>query len=467
MRRGPGSLTGRLISLLVLVQTAVAVAGMTAWMLFSPFVSFEDVAAETTRALVLASITDNDGHLSIQPSAALEAYRAARPGLAYAGLQDSAIVSGSSPVLADALGRLGPVLPRNGQIDAKLASGASLVRFASIETSFGEVVIATVGDAFGRDDFTSFVTVFLAQLLPLFGPAVLMAVVLIPIVVRRGLKPVVAASRLAETIEVDSLHRRIPADDLPSEVAPLAHAVNGLLGRLNEGIARQRLFSANAAHELRTPVAILAAKIDGLTTGPLRTELKRSVNRIGLLLNQLLAVARLGQRDVRVDEKLDLLVLLRGVVADCAPLALRTGKSIALQGNDAPVLVNANRQAMASAMANLIDNALGFEPPGGTVVVTMSRALAGTVTISVEDHGPGIPAHERELVFEPFWRKDESRVGSGLGLSIAAEIMRLHHATVSISETRGGGATFELRMPVLSQDGAEAAPARAQRLDSA
>jgi signal transduction histidine kinase len=449
--RGKGSLTGRLIGLLVLVQTGVAVAGMTAWMLFSPFVSFEDVAAETTRGNVVRSLREQDGRLSIQPDAEFTAYLAQRPGLVYAALRDNLVLPGSSPALADVLARLGPVLPRNGQIDAKATPGASLIRFASIDTPFGEVVVASMNDTFGRGDFGSFLTVYLAQLLPLFGPAVLMAALVVPVVVRRSLRPVVEASRLAETIEIDSLHRRIPAEDLPREVAPLARAVNDLLGRLEDGIARQRLFSANAAHELRTPVAILEAKIDGLPAGPARHDLKRAVNRIALLLNQLLAVARLGQREVRVDEDLDLQVLLRSVVADCAPLALRMGRAVEFQGEPLPITVRANRQALGSALANLIDNALSYEPAGGTVIVACSRRDEGSVTIIVEDHGPGIPQNARDLVFEPFWRKDEARVGSGLGLSIAAQILRLHGGEISCRETPGGGATFVMTLPVVGE----------------
>jgi two-component system OmpR family sensor kinase len=357
--RGRGSLTGRLIGLLVLVQTGVAVAGMTAWMLFSPFVSFEDVASETTRQAVVQSLRQEGGQLGIRPGPELLDYAARRPGLVYAALQNNAVLPGSSDRLAAILARLGPVIPRNGQIDAKATPDASLIRFASVDTAFGEVVVASMGDTFGLGDVGSFLTIYLAQLLPLFGPAVLMAALVIPVVVRRSLRPVVEASRLAETIEIESLHRRIPAEDLPREVAPLATAVNELLGRLEDGIARQRLFSANAAHELRTPVAILEAKIDGLPSGLVRHDLKRAVNRIALLLNQLLAVARLGQREVRIDEDLDLQTLLRTVVADCAPLALRMGRAIAFQGDEThAVMVRANRQALGSALANLIDNAL-------------------------------------------------------------------------------------------------------------
>jgi signal transduction histidine kinase len=458
--KGRRSLTGRLIGLLVLVQTGVAVAGMTAWMLFSPFVSFEDVAAETTREAVVRSLREEAGQLAIRPDPVLLSYAASRPSLVYAAIRDNAVLPGSSGQLADVLARLGPVIPRNGQIDAKTTADAALIRFASMDTPFGEVVVASLGDTFGLDDFGSFLTVYLAQLLPLFGPAVLMAALVIPLVVRSSLRPVVEASTLAETIEIESLHRRIPAENLPSEVAPLATAVNALLGRLEDGIARQRLFSANAAHELRTPVAILEAKIDGLSSGPARHDLKRAVNRIALLLNQLLAVARLGQREVRIDEDTDLQGLLRAVVADCAPLALRMGRTIAFQGDAHAITVRANRQALGSALANLIDNALSYEPAGGTVIVTCARRDKGAATITVEDHGPGIPADARELVFEPFWRKDEARVGSGLGLSIAAQILRLHGGEIGCRETAGGGATFEMALPVA--DVSSAAPGHEQ-----
>jgi signal transduction histidine kinase len=443
-------LTTRLIGLLVLVQTGVAIAGMTSWMLFSPFVSFDDVAAETTRRLVTRSVAGGPGGPALVPTAALVAYGSERPGLVYAALQDNKVLPGSSPALAEILSRLGPVLPGNGQIDARASPGDGLIRFASLDSPVGPLVIASRGDRFGPGDLRSFVEVFLIQLVPLFGPAILAAVLIVPLVVWRTLRPVAAAAQMAGEIEVGSLDRRMPIERLPRELLPFAQAINDLLRRLDDGVARQRLFTANAAHELRTPVAILEARIDGLSAGADRNGLKRSVGRIRILLNQLLAVARLGQREIKVDEDLDVAALVRSVVADCAPLALRSGRAIDFNADAGDHRVRANRQALAGALANLIDNALGFEPVGGKVVVTVARGPQAAVSVLIEDHGPGIPEPYRVLVFEPFWRKEETKVGSGLGLSIAAEIARLHGGSIEALETAGGGATMRLTLPAVA-----------------
>jgi signal transduction histidine kinase len=245
-------------------------------------------------------------------------------------------------------------------------------------------------------------------------------------------------ARAARAIDVGTLDRRLPEDGLPSELQPLVRTVNETLDRLADGVARQRLFTANAAHELRTPVAILQARLEFVPDDVAGVrDLRRDARRLALLVDQMLAVVRIGYREAALDDDVDLCALLRALVADCAPLAIRSGRSIALWC-EAGAVVRGNRRALESAVANLIDNALRAEPEGGTVSVVL---VAGPA-VEIRDHGSGVAPVDRGLVFEPFWHKAND--GNGLGLTIVRQVARLHNASVSILDTAGGGATFRV-----------------------
>ena len=226
---------------------------------------------------------------------------------------------------------------------------------------------------------------------------------------------------------------------------PLVEAVNAALARLDAGAARQRRFAANAAHELRTPIAILRTRIDALGNAPYSADLKRDVRRIQTIVEQLLTAARLGERGGQMDEIVDLVATIRATVADYAPLVIESKRHIDFDSTVPSVRVQGNRRALESVVANLIDNALRAEPEGGTVLVR----IGSNGTVEVIDHGEGVPVDARGMIFEPFWRGDETTPGAGLGLAIVKELMDLHKGEISIAETPGGGATFRLTLPLV------------------
>jgi signal transduction histidine kinase len=306
------------------------------------------------------------------------------------------------------------------------------------------MVFVTTGNVFGWADVASYAGEFLPAIIPMFAPLLFGAVVVLPVVLRRILRPLNAAAKEASAIDMQALDRRLPTLNLPSELRPLVDAVNGALDRLDAGVARERLFTANAAHELRTPVAILMARIDAMPNTHLALDdLRRDARRMAVLIDQLLAAARLGRADRGPAERFDLLACVRAVVADCAPLALRGSRELDLQAPDGPVPVEAHAAALASAVANLMENALRAEPVGGTVEVIVTASPA----VLIIDHGPGITAQDAPFIFEPFWRKDERSPGTGLGLTIVREVARLHGGGISVTTTPGGGATFRLHLP--------------------
>lgn len=449
------SLTGKLLVRLIIAQAAIYVGAVLVWMLFSPYASYEDLAGASARHVVLDAVrADPAGGLIVASTPKLRAYQAARPGFSFAVLAGTRVLPGSSPRLAAVIERLGPYAPRSGRLDLGNAGIPGKVRFA-VDRDRG-LIVATAGNRFRLEDAPFFFSFYAPAVLPMAIPVFIGALFIVPVVVRRALRRLREAGAAAASIDLRSLDRRLPSAGLPGEIAPFVETINGLLDRLEDGLRRQRRFTANAAHELRTPVAILRARVDGMAETPVKQSLSADCQRLAVLVDQLLSAARLEQREVAVDEDVDLLTLLRDLVADCAPMAIRSGRAIELLSGLDEAIVHGNGRALRSAIANLIDNALRAEPDGGVVeVVLAGDHVAGCARIEIIDHGAGIPLADAAMIFEPFWRKDEHKPGTGLGLSIVREIASLHGGTVVHRRTPGGGATFVLELPALAMSGSK------------
>ena len=242
---------------------------------------------------------------------------------------------------------------------------------------------------------------------------------------------------------MESLGHRLPENKMPSEVAPFVRAVNDALERLGDGIARQRRFVANAAHQLCTPIAILRARVDNPRDDGLRRDLRRDLRRLQAIVEQLLVSARLAERGAEAKELLDFAAVVRSKVADDAPLMRENHRNIEFEGPPSAVMLRGDRRALESVVANLVDNAMHAEPEGGAIIVRLTEGAA----LEVVDHGEGVADFDREMIFEPFWRKSEATPGTGLGLAIAKEIMDAHGGHIWVEETPGGGATFKVAFP--------------------
>lgn len=289
-------------------------------------------------------------------------------------------------------------------------------------------------------------------LLPIGGAMILVGV----LTLRQGLRPVREVSTAAALVGPSHPGARLPVASLPREIAPLVQAANEALTRMEQALVTQRHFMADAAHALRTPLAVLTARLDMLDEQPGVATLRHDADRVARMVGQLLRMGHLEGLPLDVTQPVDLRAVAVEAISGLVPLGLQGRIEIALTGCASPVPVRGNHAALALALTNLIENALAHAPPGSAVEVSVTPSA----TISVSDRGPGVPVLLRERIFKRFERGPASREGgAGLGLAIVAEIATAHGATVRVAPRDGGGAAFVLSLPASSVI-AEAGPSR-------
>jgi len=263
--------------------------------------------------------------------------------------------------------------------------------------------------------------------------------------VKRSLAPLDELAVVATKIDPGNSEVRLPYVGVPREIMPLVNSINSALDRLDDGLRRQREFSANAAHQLRTPLAVLSANIDMMGDKNVAAKLRYDVELMSRIVTQLLLVARLETLNIRLDEKIELCSAACRAAEDLGPLAISMGKTLEVDEPPRSVFVHGNEHVINAAVSNLIENALTHSPIGGTVRIRITE----TPSIEVRDSGPGIPLEKREKVFERFWRGENSKEGAGLGLAIVRRIMDALNGSVTVSDAPEGGAQFSLLFPTV------------------
>lgn len=282
----------------------------------------------------------------------------------------------------------------------------------------------------------------MADTLLRLGMLALGALLLVWFAVSAALRPLERLRSEVEERQPDDL-RPLPTVEVQHELGPLVRALNHFTERLRRQFERQGQFIADAAHELRTPLAVLKARVElGLRANEpqvWRTTLEetaQSTDKLTHLANQLLSLARVenGARAVAEGgaELLDLSQLTRELGLAMAPLAHARGIALALEA-EAPVWVRGEPTLLNELLSNLVDNAISHTPKGGNVILRVSAPCQ----LEVEDDGPGIPQEEREKVFERFYRRGAQ--GTGLGLAIVGEICRAHLAEISLHDGEKAG----------------------------
>ena len=356
------------------------------------------------------------------------------------------------PLLDDVRPPTGEVRLRDAELRGlALRVASTWVRFTPPQAGAPQVqVLVQVAETRGKRSVLA-TEIIKGVMLPQFAILPL-AVLLVWLALARGLKPL---SQLEQRIRARRPEDLSPLDDkaVPLEVVPLVASVNGLLARLQESVATQKRFLADAAHQLKTPLAGLRMQADlAQREGTSTDELKQSLQQIGRAskrathtVNQLLALARaeVAGKAAVPHHACDLAKITLEVVHNAFPRALEKRIDLGYDGVGAGtsgVTVPGNPTLIAEMLSNLVDNAIAYTPsnenaPGVITVRVLVDAFGGVVVLQVEDSGPGIPASERELVFQPFYRVLGTGVdGSGLGLSIVLEIARLHGAEVAVED---------------------------------
>ena len=300
-----------------------------------------------------------------------------------------------------------------------------------------------------------------------------LAVLLVWLALARGIQPL---NQLEERIRARSPDDLSPLDHktVPMEVAPLVASVNDLLTRLNDSLATQKRFLADAAHQLKTPLAGLRMQADlAQREGTSTDELKRSLQQIGRssirathTVNQLLALARAEGSGVQMAHvPCDLARLTVEVVRDSVPRAFDKHIDLGYDGAEpgSPgVWLDGNPTLLKELVRNLVDNAINYTPssadkPGIITTRVLADTFGRVLLLQVEDTGPGVPEAERELIFQPFYRAlGTDADGSGLGLPIVLEIARQHSAEVFLEDAHPEqvppGALFSVRFAARIED---------------
>ncbi|MDA9497916.1 sensor histidine kinase [Bradyrhizobium sp. CCBAU 11357] len=407
------------------------------------------VAAAVDRATVI------EGNiLTVRPTPALEELKADSPNLWYVvSVGDMVAEYGAErrPALPFAFPYHGPVGSSVfSTLDQKSTFCLAVVQRGPLQLA---MMVGEPQVRFGRMARNFLIrSIFSIMLLALaFAATVAVGAALAARFVSRGIERVALRALAIDPAAPQGL---ISLSEVPRELKPLVKALNRAFGEIDAYIRMQRRFLGNAAHQLRTPLTLLRAKIEDVPEPALKAELVRDVRRLTSLVSAMLDLARLQNHAIE-KRPIDLAQITLDVLADFSPSALDAGIELALeQDGKGPFVVQGVDAAIRSALANLVGNALIHAHGARRIVATLGRD-----GVSIHDDGAGLPDGAEHRLTEPFQTGNAAGEGAGLGLSIVREIMAAHGGELIVTSAPGCGTTMSLRFA------AAAAPARSAQLD--
>ncbi|WP_240229785.1 sensor histidine kinase [Devosia lacusdianchii] len=438
-------LTWRLIVLQILSLTLTAT--VLCILLLQLSMEGRMVDSGVTEIIAGALERQADGSLTVGESESLDRYRAESPTFWFVAVDEGerVYIEGDVPdeylALAQNLGNIDFVDVRGGNFDEDLSA---VLR--PVQSKLGTVRVMAGGGAYIGAVMVGLLLAGLmsAPLLLILG---LVTAVAIPLAVRRAMRGLEKAEADARSINFSNRGTQLSYARVPKEVHGLVTAVNQALVRLDNGYSLQQRFLADAAHELKTPLAILQARVENLSGGPDQARLLGDIARLVGLADQLLDLQRLARDDVKL-LPVDLVATARQVVADIAPLAIAGGYDISLEAAPEHVWVKGDAGSLERLLVNLVQNAITHAGNAGEIQVTVDARG----TLEVLDSGPGIPAEHRDRVFEPFYRVRPLSHGSGLGLNLARNIVHRHGGDILVFDSPAGGAGFRIRLPLAARE---------------
>lgn len=283
----------------------------------------------------------------------------------------------------------------------------------------------------------------------------------------RVLDPIEKMAQRAEQITSERLGERLPVENEEDELGHLARVFNEMLSRIEKSFEQLRRFTSDASHELRTPLAAIRSVGEvGLQKTACNEEYQdiigsmlEEVNRLTNLVESLLTLSRADAGQLTLRYTIFPVMELMRDAANLLEVLMEEKKLTFTLLGDEGLLVRGDRLFLRQAVINILHNAVKFTPVGGTISLSVSREGESKAVLSITDNGPGIPPVHWPLVFDRFYRVDPARAGenkgAGLGLSIARWAVHSHDGEIALSNAPGGGCTFWIRLPTISQTSAE------------
>lgn len=417
--------------------------------------AFDDQLADQA-SLVLAVIQTDTGELSVSGNI--------DPGdddlFVRVFNLDGDVVAGTPGAMGDDIRRTRPVAAalRGRTAFSHLSVDRERLRIVTIPIRAGGSIIGALQVGLSPDDVNEALSE-VTSVLAVTGPlALLVAVIAGYYLAGRALRPVATITDLAANIGGDDLHARLDLTLPNDEIGRLAKTFDLMLARIEDAFERQRRFTGDAAHELRTPLSLMRSQVDLALARPRSSQeyqealhsLSGDLERLTDLVATLLALARADAGHLTADrEALDLADTVSAIVDQYAAVAEDQG--ITLREKTVPTSIQADGDLLLQALVNLVDNALVHTPPGGTISIGCRRNGV-SAELWVEDSGEGIPREHHTRVFDRFYRVDPGQGrdhgGAGLGLPMCAAIAEAHGGAISLISNPGEGTRVTMRLPI-------------------